>query len=186
MKLKTDDDGLEDELVRRAQLGELQAFNRLVERYRSGCIWQARQILSTRELAEDAVQESFLSAYKALPNLSEVHNFPAWLGAVVRNASLRLLRGTPKNWTPIDSVILAHTPSLQAEFDVKSEAKEICCAMNLLIDDLKLPMELYYLEDWSVSRIARFTGIPATTVKWRLHTGRRLLRARLPHLMENQ
>lgn len=43
---------------------------------------------------------------------------------------------------------------------------------------------LYYYEDWSVEQIGNFLSLPATTVKWRLHSGRKLLSRKLIHLFE--
>ncbi len=186
MTVRPESDGMEEELVRRAQIGDLFAFDRLVQRYRKGCVWQAKQLTTSQEVAEDAVQEAFCSAYKALPKLSNPAAFPAWLGAIVRNTALRLAKGDSKSWSPIDSIILAHAPSLHTELEQRAELSEISEGIAELDLDLKLSLELYYLEGWSVKRISGFTSLPESTIKWRLHTGRRLLRLKLSHMMEDR
>ena len=100
--------------------------------------------------------------------------------------ALRLAKGDSKSWSPIDSIILAHAPSLQTELEQRAELSEISEGIAELDLDLKLSLELYYLEGWSVKRISGFTSLPESTIKWRLHTGRRLLRLKLSHMMEDR
>src|SRR5579862_1343594 len=92
----------ENDLVVEAQFGNLAAFDTLVRRYRNGAMAQARAITKQEELAEDAVQDSFLAAYKALPRLTEPSAFGPWLGAIVRHRASRLLAGERRPTVPLD------------------------------------------------------------------------------------
>ena len=140
---------------------------------------QAISILKDRELAEDAVQDAFLAAYKALPSLNEPNAFRPWLGAIVRHRATRLLAGERRKPLPLDDVILAHTPSILADIERGSQSCVLRKAITALGAELAPPMQLYYLDDWQVTAIADFLAVPRTTVKWRLHTGRARLRAAL-------
>src|SRR5208282_556992 len=108
----------EIDLVVEAQFGNLAAFDALVRRYRAGAMVQAEAIVRRRELAEDAVQDAFLTAYKALPSLSDPGAFAAWFGAIVRHRAIRLLSGERRPTVPLDSVILAHTPSIATDIEL--------------------------------------------------------------------
>ncbi|MGC5371869.1 RNA polymerase sigma factor, partial [Klebsiella pneumoniae] len=64
------------------------AFDELVARYRGAAVIIALQILKSRDRAEDAVQDSFLSAYKSLPQLADPGSFAHWLGSIVRHRAI--------------------------------------------------------------------------------------------------
>src|ERR1044072_5609597 len=76
-------------LVVAAILGNLEAFEELVIRYRPAVVRLARTIVGA-DHAEDVAQESLLLAFKALPGIEEPKKFPAWLSAITRNRALRL------------------------------------------------------------------------------------------------
>ena len=140
---------------------------------------QAKAIVTNQELAEDAVQDAFLAAYKALPSLSEPKAFGPWLGAIVRHRAIRLLAGDRRQPLPLDDVILAHAPSILADIERERQSCVLREAIAALSDDLAPTLQLFYLDDWPVAAIADFLALPRTTVKWRLHTGRARLRAAL-------
>ena len=76
-------------LVVAAILGNLDAFEELVLRYRPAVVRLARTIVGA-EQAEDVAQDSLLLAFKALPTIEDPGRFAAWLSAITRNRALRL------------------------------------------------------------------------------------------------
>gem|GEM_PF-1637524 len=173
----------EETLVIAAQAGDLDAFDVLSRRYRPAAVTVARQTLS-REAAEDAAQDSLLSAFKALPMLSEPGRFSAWFGSIVRHRAARMGRQRSKEPLPLDEVILAYAPSIVGSLHEDERSKHVRCAVSDLPEEIRSVTELHYLQEWSAPRIAEFLSTPLTTVKWRLHTARRLLRNRLAALEE--
>src|ERR1044072_761143 len=75
-------------LVVAAILGNLEAFEQLVVRYRPAVVRLARTIVGT-DYAEDIAQDSLLLAFKALPTIEEPRKFAAWLSAITRHRALR-------------------------------------------------------------------------------------------------
>ena len=75
-------------LVVAAIIGDLQAFDRLVLRYRAAVTRVATSIVG-REDAEDVAQDAWLLAFKALPSIDEPRKFPAWLAAITRHRAMR-------------------------------------------------------------------------------------------------
>src|SRR6185295_713923 len=75
-------------LVIEAILGNLEAFEQLVVRYRPAVVRLARTIVSADD-AEDVAQDSLLLAFKALPSIEEPRKFAAWLSAITRHRALR-------------------------------------------------------------------------------------------------
>ena len=82
----------EKALVLSAQRGELGAFSELVRRHQRRAYAVARAIVITHEDAEDAVQDAFLHAYRALHRFLPDQAFGAWLHRIVSNASLDITR----------------------------------------------------------------------------------------------
>ena len=127
-------------------------------------------VLGDFHLAEDAAQEAFVEAY---PNLHKVYGpeaFPSWLRRVVFKHCDRIRRRKTLSTTQ-----LAEASELEAE--VRS-------AVSLLPPSMRLAITLFYISDYSQREICEFLGIPVTTLKSRLHRGRRHLRERMIGMVE--
>jgi RNA polymerase sigma-70 factor (ECF subfamily) len=179
------------ELAMAATLGQMAAFDELVRRYRAAVVAVARRIVG--DAAEDVAQDALLLAFKALPQLDDPERFAGWLAAITRNRALRWARSSAQREDPrgveLDRVILEHTPHLAAapsepERDlVRAErGRELRAAVAELPDEIQLAVLLHYFEGLTAPRVAAFLELPPTTVKWRLHRGRQLLRERLSGL----
>ena len=82
----------EQDLIRRAAEGDLEAFERLVERKRERVFWIACHIVGDRELARDVTQEVFLRLYRVIRRFRSGGPFDAWLHRITTNLSIDLLR----------------------------------------------------------------------------------------------
>jgi RNA polymerase sigma-70 factor (ECF subfamily) len=167
-----------------AVLGEIGAFDVLVLRYRSGVLAAISSRISQRIVAEDICQETFLLAFKALPQLSDASRFGAWLHAIARRQSIRTGRGEAKAaHSPLDELILAQSEVLQESgwesLKRKEEQSWIREAVASLPEEFQTVIRLRYWGEMPLDRIAAFLGLPLTTVKWRLHRARALIRERL-------
>ena len=81
----------EPELVARSQRGDLTAFNRLVERYQTSLYNFSLRMLGSPQAAEDATQEAFISAFRAVRSFKG-EAFKAWLFRIASNACYDELR----------------------------------------------------------------------------------------------
>ena len=61
----------------------------------------------------------------------------------------------------------------------KHEDESMIEALDSLPSDYALPLRLRFLDDMPLKRIAAFMGVPLSTVKWRIHQGKKLLRTTL-------
>jgi len=82
----------EQDLIRLAAEGDLEAFERLVERKRERVFWIACHIVGDRELARDVTQEVFLRLYRVICRFRSGGPFDAWLHRIATNLSIDLLR----------------------------------------------------------------------------------------------
>ena len=173
----------------RALLGDMGAFDELVRRFRDAVLLIARHELGggAAAAAEDVAQDVFLLAFKALPQLKEPSRFGGWLCAITRNRARRLgaregrCQATERG--DLDRLILAASRELAPHpLDIalrEFERRQLLAALAQLPDDHRVVLHLRYFDEWPVARIAGFLSLPVTTVKWRLHQGRALLRRRL-------
>ena len=83
----------------------LKLFNALVDQYTEPLYWQARTLVARHDLADDVLQDSFISAWKALPKFKAESNFYTWLFRIVCNQSFASLK-KEKRYSEIDSSTL--------------------------------------------------------------------------------
>ena len=168
-------------LVIAAILGNLDAFEELVVRYRPAVVRLARTIVGADD-AEDVAQDSLLLAFKALPGIEEPRKFPAWLSAITRHRALRFTKNeTAKSQGRIalDEALLEKIEALARPIAEKERDESMIQALDSLPADYAMPLRLKFLDEMPLNRIAAFMGVPLSTVKWRIHHGKKLLRARV-------
>src|SRR4051812_47599516 len=96
---------LEEDLVRRAQAGEQQAFRQLVETYAGLVERTSRALLADRSLAEEAAQEAWLDAWRGLPRFQAGRPFRPWLLTIVANRCRMHARRRRPPSVPWDTVL---------------------------------------------------------------------------------
>jgi RNA polymerase sigma-70 factor (ECF subfamily) len=168
-------------LVVAAIFGNLEAFEELVLRYRPAVVRLARTIVGT-SLAEDVAQESLLLAFKALPTIEEPTRFAAWLSAITRHRASRFNKKENAHLAKrvaLDEALLERIDALVTPLAEKAENEEMIKILDSLPVDYALPLRLRFLDEMPLKRIAAFMGIPVSTVKWRVHHGKKLLRSKL-------
>ena len=168
-------------LVIGAILGNLEAFEELVVRYRPAVVRLARTIVGA-DYAEDVAQDSLLLAFKALPGIEEPRKFPAWLSAITRHRALRFSKSETAHTSKrvaLDEALLEKIEALAKPLAEKERDEEMIAALESLPSDYAMPLRLRFLDEMPLNRIAAFMGIPLSTVKWRIHHGKKLLREKV-------
>ena len=178
-------DASDAELVVAALAGNTQAFDVLVNRYRRAMLTVAQQIVRNHADAEDVVQDAFLRSFEALPQLTDLNRFGAWLHSITRNRALRyhknVSRYQPEEDVEVHVNRLTDTSQTDPAHIVEQELTQqgIREAIQDLPDDYQVVIELYYWAEMPQKRIAEFLSLPLTTVKWRLHKAKDLLKSLL-------
>jgi RNA polymerase sigma-70 factor (ECF subfamily) len=183
----------DDELVLLSKDGSIAAFNSLVERYQTQIYNLCYRLLGNREAAEDATQETFLSAYRALPRFVG-GNFRSWLFRIAANGSKDELRRRRRK--PVLSIeALSDPQEAPLEFADASESAEarverielgdtLRGALQLLPFDQRQAIVLLDVYGYRYEEIAVMTSASLGTVKSRIHRGRERLRRTLGGQME--
>ena len=175
-------DASDAELVVVALAGNTQGFDVLVNRYRRAMLTVAQQIVRNAADAEDVVQDAFLRAFEALPQLTDLNRFGAWLHSITRNRALRYYKNASRYQPQEDMEPYLNTVSDTSATDpaqiVESELTQqgIRDAIQSLPTDYQEVIELYYWAEMPQQRMAEFLSLPLTTVKWRLRKAKELLK----------
>ena len=167
----------EHALVVAAQRGETEAFAELVRLHQRRAYAVARAIVLTHEDAEDAVQEGFLHAFRALDRFLPDQAFGAWLHRIVANAALDITRRKKVR----DADALADT--IASPFRDPGESDELPRrlrqALTTLGERQRAVIVLHDIEGFKHSEIGRMLGIPEGTARSDLHHARARLRQEL-------
>lgn len=164
----------ERELVLAAQRGQRTAFSALVRLHERRAYAVARAIVANHEDAEDAVQDGFLHAYRALDRFLPDQAFGAWLHRIVANAALDITRRRKVR----DADELPET--VASPFRDPAEGNELrrrlTAALELLPARQRAVIVLHDVEGFKHSEIGRILGIPEGTARSDLHYARSHLR----------
>ena len=166
-------------LVVAAIVGDLAAFDELASRYRAAVVRSAQAIVG-RDEAEDVAQDALLLAFKALPSIEDPRKFAAWLQAITRHRAMRLSkreRARKDASIELDDLLLEKVSALARPFVVDSRLdQEMAALLERVPADYALVLRLRFFDEMPLKRIAAFLGVPVSTVKWRVHRGKQLLR----------
>src|SRR5690348_7298125 len=167
-------------LVLAAQRGSNDAFASLVRLHERRAYAVARAITATHEDAEDAVQEGFLHAYRALDRFRPEQAFGAWLHRIVANAALDIgrRRRVRDADTLSDSVALPfRDPAEQDEL-----RRRLAAGLGELSQRQRSVIVLHDVEGFTHGEIGSMLGIPEGTARSDLHHARAALRRTLGDL----
>lgn len=162
---------MDEELVRRARRGDVDAFEVIVRERLESCYSTCLSILHSPDDARDAVQEAFIAAWRRLPRLREPDRFDGWLRAIAINVSRDSLRRRRRvREIQLDNDTLGATaPPVSDRLDIESALGQLPLGARDVADR-------YYLRDEPVREISARLGIPVGTVKSRLFHARATLR----------
>jgi RNA polymerase sigma-70 factor (ECF subfamily) len=177
--------------VEQALAGRLEAFNRLVELYQDYLYAMIVRVVRERDLAEDAAQDAFFSAYRNLASFSGP-SFRAWLTRIGLNAARDILRRRKRrpsepypeweddSWQPPAPTAEGPEPLTLAA----QQRAALARAMEGITEDQRTAIVLYDVQGYDYAEIAQLTSVSVGTVKSRIHRGRLALRERLGPDME--
>ncbi len=162
--------------IHNIQQGNKEAFRAFYEAYADYAIRTASAITRNREMAKDAVQETFIRVYRQIGSYNRELPFDPWFYRILTNECLRLL----KKESPLSKYEhpdLENEPSLAVEsFDHLSDLYDTIQALD---DGHRIPLILKYVKGFTEKEIADILGLNHNTVKSRLFKGRKRLKEQL-------
>jgi RNA polymerase sigma-70 factor (ECF subfamily) len=172
---------LDPALIRRAQIGDVDAFTALVAGRIEPMQRTAMAILGHEADARDAVADALGSVWRELPRLRDPLAFEAWTTRILVHACRRRLRGRGRERVREVAIEAADVqrrafvgPSADPADDV-GERLALERAFERLDADARTILVLHHLDDRGLAEVAAILGIPIGTAKSRLHAARRAL-----------
>ncbi len=185
-------DEAEDALLAAAQAGDSRAFSKLVRLHDRRVMACAMQMLGDRARAEDAAQETFLRAWRAIARFDGRSKLSTWLYRICVNVCLNHIRKRKR--TQASDIDDPRTPAIEADpsqgntspvhaLHTQELQKRLQGALDGLSPSLRSAVVLVLLQGLPHKEAGEVLGCPEGTVAWRIHEARRKLRVELADLV---
>jgi RNA polymerase sigma-70 factor (ECF subfamily) len=178
--IREDDVEEEAALAVAARDGDPRAFGQLVERFQRPVFNLAYRMLGTAVEAEDAAQEAFVRAHRALGGYDAERPFSTWLLSIAAHHCIDRLRRRRNEAISLDALPPWRQPAAPNESPESvavraDEADRIQVLLEGLPADYRLVIVLRYWHDFGYAEIAELTEESVPAIKSRLHRARRQL-----------
>ena len=179
-------------LVERFQAGDPSAFATLYSLYQPRLVRYCQQRLHDRQEAEDAAQEAFVRAWRALPRLTGQQRFYPWLNVIATNLCTdrqrRRWRSVPMATNEVSAAThrLDDGPDIEEQVSTAADVGLALEALGHLSADNRRLLELREQAEWSARRIAEHEGVTVAMVETRLWRARKALREQFHRLDEGR
>ena len=170
----------DERLVARVRAGDDTAFEIIYDRYYRGLLAFCGQMLGSRQEAEDALQHSFASAYRALRGGAGDIELRPWLYTIARNRCLSVHRAQ-RVQVSADGLAadFGSFEGMSAQVQLRADLRELVDELQRLPDDQRAALVLFELGDESHAEIAAVLGVRREKVKALVFQAREaLMRAR--------
>jgi len=174
----------DEDLVNLVRSENKELYSELVMRYQKKLLRYAYYLLKNSAEAEDAVQNSFIKAYKGLFTFNVKKKFSSWIYRITHNEAINLLRKRGEQISlEENSYLTDKLPSndnIQLEMEKKDIGKKVRQILLTLPSKYKEPLILYFLEDKSYEDISDILRLPVNTVGTRISRGKTMLKKIMP------
>lgn len=136
----------------------------------------ARSILNNEHDCADAVQEAVFQGWLKRRQLRDMNSFKTWITRITINECRNLQRRAMKQKKAVEASI-----DELRQPEGKSEDLDLQAALSELPDKYRLPIVLYYMEDYPTKTIAGILEIPEGRLRERMRTARKMLGRLLKH-----
>ncbi|MEO3946017.1 sigma-70 family RNA polymerase sigma factor [Gorillibacterium sp. CAU 1737] len=167
--------------IEKARVGDQMAWEQLVNHFSGMAFAVAYRKVGDPGLAEDAVQEAFAEAFAHLDKLKEAEAFPGWFKSILERQCHRLLRRKRHSTIPIDESIAKNADKFNVEAILERKERQEALHQSIegLSSPLKLVVELFYFQGYSIKELSSFLDLSPSALKKRLFDARNKLRTSL-------
>ena len=188
-------------LVERVKLGDVRAFEMLVVKYQRRIERLIGRMVRDTDLVQDIAQETFIRAYRALPQFRGESAFYTWLYRIAVNSAKKALMDMKRDPLVSEAALrsdddgeetsraeseLSHGETPEALLARKEIAAAVNSAIEALSEDLRQAITLREIEGLSYEEIAEAMNCPIGTVRSRIFRARDAIAARLKPLLDTR
>ena len=188
---------VDQQLVERVQAGDKKAFDLLVQKYQFKLVKMISRYVTDPSEAQDVAQETFIKAYRALPNFRGESSFYTWIYRIGANTAKNYLvaQGRRPPGSDVDAQdaeqyavdsLLRETDTPEGLAQREEIERTVFEAIEALPDDLRTAITLRELDGLSYEEIAQAMECPVGTVRSRIFRAREAIDNRLRPLLDNR
>lgn len=172
----------DEEIVRLVQLGKVEFFSILIERYEDKMKRYGQKFLSDKEDIKDVVQEIFLKTYENIKSFDLERKFSSWLYRIAHNElvnALKKRRRSPLSLFDLDILFpqFFHHNNVNQEIERRDKKEIIGKCLDELEPKYREPIVLHYFEDLSYQEISEVLQVPVSTVGIRIKRAKEKLKS---------
>lgn len=180
--------------VELAKKGKEEGYNYLYQQTYQKSYYVAFKYIKQEDSALDILQDAYIKAFQNLEQLQDAEKFPAWFSKIVATTALNELKKRKvvlfsqmekeNDSTSIDELFQDERIEAQPELslDQKETSRLVQEMINVLSDEQRLCIMMYYVEEMAVKDIAETLGVSENTVKSRLNYGRKNIKDKVLEL----
>lgn len=156
-------------IIQRVLAGDTEAYGILVDRHYDRCARIAYRILGNREDAEEAVQDSFLRAYRALASYEDRERFVAWVTRILVNQCRTVRAKSERREAVFGDDVDPEFAARHAEtYAGDDDWPDLDRALAMLPPEQREAVVLRYTDDLTYEEMARVTGAGESALKMRV------------------
>ena len=174
----------DQELVAAHRAGDTDAFDELVSEHRGLLFAHAHRKLSSVEASEDAVQETLIRAYRALPRFNGEYRLGPWLHRIMSNvcideANRRRRDGEKAEKIASQPLTRLNAPGVEEELGLDFDDSRITSALDELPDSYREALELRFVDQLDYEQVASIAGVTEQNIRARVSRARASMRIAL-------
>lgn len=168
------------EIIEQVKLASLKDFEILMDRYKNYVMSICVSVLKDRHEAEEATQDSFVKAYKAIKSFDHKSKFSTWIYKIAYRTSLDYLRKRKKTSNLEDSsYYIADSQSVEKQIDADERKALLVKIIMSLPEEEAALIRMFYMEELQIKDLIKITGLSESNVKTKLFRIRKKLRKML-------
>jgi len=168
---------IEQMLILRCQMGDKDAFAKLIERYQRPLRYFISRLLDDAQTSEDILQDTWLTVIGRISSLKKPEAFSIWLYRIARNKVYQRLR-KKRVWSELHENIAAPGETEDEAISLENVSKVHAC-LKALRPEHKEVLMLRFLEHMSYQQMTEVLGCHLGTVKSRVYYAKRALKKEL-------
>lgn len=180
---------MDDHYIEKILKGDHNSFQYFIKTYKRFAFSLSYAILKDNVLAEDAVQDSFVKAFKSLKSFKRKSKFQTWLGRIVINESIKRAKVRASDYKFLNDISDTEIEVINDSVDslkLEDQKHHISIVFWQLTPNESLALELYYLKEYSIDEIIEITGWSISKTKMLLLRGRKSFYIRLKQLLKSE
>jgi len=153
-----------EEIIQGCKKGNRKSQDALVQKFAPGLMALCSRYVSDTGLAQDALQETFIAAFKYINTYTGEGNFNGWIRKIAVNTSLTIYKKYHKiKFDTLDDGNEYKIPSLRAEVEDDMNAEQVLSLLRLLPESMYLVFNLHTIEGYQHHEIATLLSINENT-----------------------